>query len=449
MDTPAMINDAPQHPAADGRRRAGSANARARALPAAVRAAALLGILALSGAVRAQEQPLGFTFGPGETVTHDSNVLRVPSSIKEPGGTSDTYSLTSLTGALHEIYGREDLTASATLGRVLYKRLKDLDYTQQDIHGTLRSNLPLSVDASISASHTAALAHFADFTGTAGGLPARNVITHNDVNGFVDAPFAVDWRVLVGGDGQQSRNSNDTFKSQDFNSTQVNGGIRYQPTTGNTVDLLVRSTSATYINGSPAAFVGPGYRDNGADLSADWTFAGASHLHGRAGYLKHTGDDHLFPNPGGATPFVEINRNFSGPAFDLTYLWEVTAITRLKFYGLRQSGAAGDNNYLSAVTHTYRITPTYLPTAKTEIDAYAESSRRNYFTSVLVNTPVNGQTIGGPREDNSHSFGLTALWTPRRWVQLTLDLHRDIRDSTVNAFSYTDSVASLQVQGTF
>jgi hypothetical protein len=448
-----MNHDPEQHPVEDLLRSRSDARRVDAPLGAgALRVAPLAAVLAsllLGAPARAEDLPLGFTLGPGETLVHDSNVLRVPSVTTEPGGTADTYSLTSLTGTVHEVYSREDVTASATLGRVLYKRLKDLDYTQQDLRGTVHGNLPGDIDASVSAYHTAALAHFADFTPTAGNLPTRNVITRNDVNGFIDAPFAVDWRALVGGDGAQSRNSNAAFKSQDFDTGQVNGGIRYQPTTGNHVDLLVRSTTGTYINGNPGAFVGPGYRDRGADLSADWTFGGASHLHGRAGYIKHTGDDHVFPVTGLTVTSVEINRDFAGPAFDLTYLWELTAATRLKLYGLRETGAAGDNNFQSAVTHTYRITPTYLPSVKTEIDVYAEISHRDYFTNVLAITLPNGESLGIPRTDHSHSFGLTGLWTPRRWLQLTLDLHRDIRDSTENIFAYTDSVASLQIQGTF
>jgi hypothetical protein len=420
-------------------------------LPAAARsrsgAAALLTALALAAPAHAQEAPLGFTFGPGETVTHDSNVLRVPGYLAGPTGAGDTSSLTDLTGTVHEVYGRDDFTVSATLGRVIYKHLSYLDYTQQDLHGTFHANLPLNIDAAISGVHTASLAHFADFTITKGAPIPRNVITGNNINGYVDAPVFTDFRAIVGGAGSQSRNSADSFKTQDFNTAEVNGGIRYQPSTGNHVDLLARSTTGTYVNGSPAAFVGPGYRTRGADLSADWTFAGASHLHGRAGYVRHSGDDYVFPvTVNGSTSFVDVDRNFSGPAFDLTYLWDLSAAARLKFYGLRETGAAGDNSYQSAVTHTYRITPTYLPTVKTEIDAYAEWSRRDYFTNVLV---AIGQSNGIARLDQSHSVGLTALWNPRRWIQLKLDLRHEIRDSTEAAFAYTDTAASLMVQGTF
>jgi len=396
---------------------------------------------------RAQEVPLGFNFGPGETLTYDSNVLRLPNAAPAPGGSSDVSSLTNLMGTLHENYGREDLNLSANVGRVFFKRLTYLDYTEQDLHSSLRADLPLSITATVSAAHSASLAHFADLPTT-----ARNVITHNDANGDLDLPVFTDWRAVAGASGDQSRNSNDAFKTQDFNSTEVRGGIRYQPTTGNHVDLLLRSATATYVNGSPASYVGPGYVNRAADLSADWTFSGASHLHGRAGYLKHTGDDHVFPelNVLGfpIIPFtpIDINRNFSGPAFDLTYTWQVTALTSVAFYGLRSSGAAGDNNYQSAVTHTYRITPAFQPTVKTQISAYAEWSKLDYFTNVLLGT---AQYNGTQRLDRLHSFGLTAKWNPRRWLRGSLDLHHEVRDSNEAFALYNDTVAMVQLQGTF
>jgi len=413
------------------------------------RRAALAALLAGTVPAWGEDLPLGFTFGPGETVTYDSNVFRQPSSAVQANVQHDVSSTTNLSANLHEMYGREDVTASATIGRVFYKQLKDLDYTQQDLRAAVQAHFPLQIDGALAVSHTASLAHYADITTT-----TRNVITRNDVNGNIDFPLVYDFRAVVGGEESQSRNSADLYKTQDFNTAEMNGGLRYQPTTGNHVDLLVRSINGTYINGSPASFVGPGYRDDDADLSADWTFSGNSHLHGRAGYVKHTHDDHLFPSQtptgapklvGGLPVFVDIDRNFSGPAFDLTYLWQLTAATSLRFFGVRESGAAGDNSYQSAVSHTYRVTPTYQLTFKTQLQAYAEWSRRDYFTNVLVGT---GQAEG-PRLDHAHSVGITGLWNPRRWLQASLDLHHEVRDSTLALFTYNDTVATLQIQGSF
>jgi len=212
----------------------------------------LLLATAAGASAQALDVPLGFTFGPGESVVHDDNVTR---SSGPPAGFpiySDTSYTTSLTGLFHQIYGREDVQASATIGRVLYQRLSQYDFTQQAIRAALRSSLPYNIEASVDVARTAQLAHFQDINGT-----ERDVITTNAANAMVDFPLAVDWRGVLGGAGAQSKNSAASLQTQDFNSAEVNGGIRFQPVTGNHVDLLLRSVHATYPNGSPASCVGP------------------------------------------------------------------------------------------------------------------------------------------------------------------------------------------------
>jgi len=107
-----------------------------------------------------------------------------------------------------------------------------------------------------------------------------------------------------------------------------------------------------------------------------------------------------------------LNRDFSGPAFDLTYAWQITAASKL-----------------SAVTHSVRITPSYQASAKLSFDAYFEWLQRSYFSNVY--TTVNNLPPGTTRLDNSHNAGLDMLWNPRRWVQLLLAFAREHRDSTI------------------
>jgi hypothetical protein len=454
LDPHVMNTDLDKYRSAISARSAGG-----RALPAArvpaASCAALAALLLGSGAARGADEPLGFTFGPTETVTYDTNVFRLPSGTPAPGVVHDTSANTGLTASLHEVYGREDVSAAASVGRVLYRQSKQLNYTQEDLRGAVTATLPQNIDAAVSLSHTSALANYANIISN-----LRDVITRNDATGHVDMPVLYDFRVLVGGEAAQSRNSATAFKTQDFNTAEINGGFRYQPTTGNYVDLLVRSVNGTYVNGSPTVFVGPGYRDHDIDLSADWTFSGASHLHGRAGYIKHNHDDYFYPErdangnviaqQGRPPTLIEVNRDFSGPAYDLSYLWQLTALTGLKLYGLRTTGAAGDNSYQSAVTHTYRVTPSYQLSAKTQVNAYAEWSRQDFFVYVLPTTqPGVGQVSSTRRLDHAHRVGLSTVWNPRRWLQATLDVHHEVRDSTDPAGAYTDTVAQLQLQGNF
>jgi hypothetical protein len=389
----------------------------------------------------AQEAPpTGFTFGPGETIVHDSNVLRTSGTPGYPV-TSDTSYNTDLMASFNQTYGREQVLASATIGRVLYEHLSEYDFTQQDISGSLKSSLPYSIDASIGFVRTSSLAHFADFEST-----VRNVISYNALDAKIDFPLEVDWRGVLDGSVSRVTNSASGYQAQDLNTAEVDGGIRFQPVTGNHVDLLLRSVEGTYPNNSPASLIPPGYHDLGADLRADWTFSGASHLQGRVGFVRRSNDELLYLDTTTGQMQV-LDRNFSGPAYDLTYIWQITAASRLTFYGLRMVGPSGDNNLLTATTHTFKFTPAYQASAKIEVDAYYQWTATNYFTDVY--DAVYSQPPGTALDNYAHNVGLGVIWKPRRWVNVTFDIHHQERDSNSPIWTYTDNMASLSLQTSF
>lgn len=399
--------------------------------------------MAVPGAVQAQQQevPLGFSWGPGETVERDSNLQR-NSGLPGFPVLPDTLSSTNLMGAFHEIYSRQEITASATIGRVLFRNERQFDYTQEDIRGTLQSSLPYSINSTVSFERSAQLAHFADI-----GIPVRDVIDFNNLNATIDLPLAVDWRLVLGGVGYDIKNSATIEQPGDVSSAEFNGGIRYEPSSGNHIDLLLRDVRATYPNANASILINPGYRDRGADLRLDWIFSGLSHLTGDAGYVKRN----YVPLLGSSStellaldPLISLNRNFAGPAYDLTYAWQVTTTSRFTFFGQRVSGAAGDNNYLSAVTEDFRLSPNYQSSAFFEWDAYWEWQRRNYFSNVYQ--IVYGLPPDVTRLDTTRSVGASVIWSPRRWLKATLAVHREHRDSTIPVWTYNDNTAILSIQ---
>lgn len=416
---------------------------------APVCALAFVSALAASGLAYADEPPpAGFSFGPGETIEHDSNILRNPAG-QSPSAypvVSETIYTTDLLGAFHQTYGRQVVSVSALLAQVHYQHLSQFNYTQEDIQAALQSSLPYKIDTSVAVARTAQLANFADI-----GAATRDVIVRNSLKASVDFPIAVDWRPILGGSVAEQRNLATAYETQDLNTAEIDAGIRFQPTTGNYVDLLLTSVRGTYPNNSPAALVPPGYRDRGADLRVDWTFSGSSHAQGHAGYVRRSDDILVYLDQNPASPtfnqLVTLNENFAGPVVDLTYDWQFSAQSKLTFFVLRQTGAAGDNNYLSAVTRTVRITPSYRPTEKIRLDAYAEWSQRNYLSQVYQ--AVSGALPGVTRLDTSRYYGVGASWTPWRWLKGSIDLHREQRDSTIAIYSYGDNVVTGSLQGTF
>jgi hypothetical protein len=168
------------------------------------------------------------------------------------------------------------------------------------------------------------------------------------------------------------------------------------------------------------------YRERGADLRVKWKFSGASTLTGRVGYVQRRNDLATFPD-------------FAGAAYDMTYLWQPTARSSLTVLVLRQTGATGDNQYLSSVAHTYRLSPTYAATAKIQVQAQFELSQFDYLP--IASAPT--------RSDSVHSAGLGATWVPRRWITVKIAQTWEQRASSLAVFDYLDRVSSLSLQATF
>jgi hypothetical protein len=372
--------------------------------------------------------PPGFRLGVGLLWQYDTNVQRLAS---DTGADSLIYGASVLAG-FDQTYGRQHVYAAADVGRVLYSQFPLYNYTQENLTAGWHMNLPASVDAEVDLAHTVQLARFADLNST-----RRDVITGNDARAFVDFPVLVEqWRLVVGGDASRLRHSAGTDQQADSNTAELDAGVRYQTDLGNRVDLLARTVHANYpdaqasslgncVPGPRSTCVSP-YRDRGADLRVQWKFSGASTLSGRVGYVKRRYDLRTFSD-------------FAGAAYDMTYLWQPTVRTSLAFLVLRQMGATGDNQYQSAVTHTYRVTPAYALTEKIHAEVQFELDQLDYLAVGNASS----------RRDRVHSARIGMAWLPRSWLQIKLSQTVEQRASNLATFDYLDHLSSLSLQATF
>ncbi len=358
----------------------------------------------------------GFSIGAGLLSQYDSNVTRVPT---DAGAGSWINEASALVG-FDQTYGRQHVFASADVGRVLYKQLSQYNYTAEDLRGGWHMNLPESADAALDVSRAVQLARFADLNSV-----ARNVISTETARAVFDYPVATAWRPIVGGTATRVRNSNGADTAADLDTAGVDGGIRYQTGSENQVDLVASALHGSYPDAEPGAQVSP-YHDKAADLRVKWRFSGSSTVFGRVGYQQRHYEFPVFPN-------------FSGPAYDMTYVWEATARTSLTLLVLRHTGATGDNQYLSSVTRTYSLSPTYAVTSKIQVQAQFELSQFDFLTA--ANVPS--------RNDRVHSAGAHAVWTPQRWLKVSLGQTWEQRASNLSAYDYLDRITSLQLQATF
>ena len=395
---------------------------------------AVFGCLSAADAGAQQTQPYAAPSGSGQPYVgadlmagYDSNVTR------QAGGTpvvGSEFDRASLLAGFDHTYDRERVYALADVGRETYRSESLYDYTTQQWRLGVQANLPRDFSADLALSRSVQLAHQEDFS-----TIQRDVIAQDGVDSWFRFPLATEWHGVLGASASELRNSNGLDVPTDLNTVQFEAGLRYQTGSENYVDLLGRSEQATYPQGSAASLYDlTSYHERGADIRIRWRFSGSSQLLGRAGYVERRNE-------------ILTIRNFSGPAYDLTYVWTPGSKIRLEVYGLRATGEPGDNDYLSAVTHTLRLAPSYRPTENIRLESFALWSRIDFVSD--LSAIQENLAPATSRSDRLSSYGLAADWTPLRWLELKLSAHFDDRTSTVPIWSYVDRVTMLEVRTKF
>ena len=351
---------------------------------------------------------------------YDSNVQRVPVD----AGAGSWINQASLLAGFDQTYSRQHVFATAEVARFVYEKFSVYDYTHENLRAGWHMNLPDSANAEVDLTRTVDLARFADLNST-----LRDVISTDRVHATVDFPVATYWRPVADVDAARTRNSSGFETEADLNTVQADAGIRYRTGSENQVDLVVRGLRGTYPESQPAtpaqALVSS-YRERAVDLRVKWKFSGASTLFGHVGYMQRRNDLSTFPN-------------FGGPAYDMTYLWQPTVRTSVALLVLRQMGATGDNQYLSSVTHTYRLTPAYAVTEKIKIQPQFEYSHYDFLS--LPNVPHLNFDVP--------NAALFVTWSPQRWLQVKLGQTWEHRTANLPIYDYLDRLSSLLLQATF
>jgi hypothetical protein len=381
------------------------------------------------------EEP-GFFFGSVLTTEYDSNVTRIngPAGLYpgSPGARGSDIDTGKLFAGFDRVYDREHLFFSADVSRVLYRQFSLYDYTGQDERIGFDYELPADIKTQVVANRAQFLADQAYLT-----TVRRDVIVRTDLHGMISMPVSTYWRGVVMTDFLKSRNSNGVDVPTDLDQVEFDVGTRYQTGPSNHLDLLARNTHTTYPHAEESILGDTSYDDRAADAVVLWTFSGSSALRGHIGYLERRNVNLTF-------------RNFSGPAYDLTYIWTPGSKTQVDFVVLRQTGDAGYSEYLSAVTHTYRIKPSYQVTPTIKLGAQAEWDRLDYFSdllNILLHAPPQIDRV-----DSIASIGANLTWSLGRSFKVRLEASHQRRfeaGTLYNYFNFTDHYALLSVEARF
>lgn len=381
-----------------------------------------------------QEEARGSYWGATLGAAYDNNVTAQPGSAAV-GSAIDS---AGVTGRFDNSYDRQHVTASADVVRNMYLNFPLYDYTSEVLRADLKSNFQSNINTEIGVSRVQHLAEQQDLN-----TIRRDVLTTDSGQLAAYFPVAVDWHALVAGSAAWVDNSDVVDRPTNLDTKEGDVGVRYQRSLDNYIDLLGRYAHTTYPDAIVADALNPTYDDRGADLRTRWKFSGSSMLTGHAGYLQRRYTQ---------LPFLDA----AGPTYELAYTWTPGYKSELLLYALRQSGAAGDSGYLSGVTHTYRVAPTYLASSDVRLELYYQWSRLDYYgndQAILTNqipAPTTqaaaASIVATSRADTQYLFGFLLKWTPRRWLAVNLEAHRQARSSNMAEFDYEDRYTGVTVQ---
>ena len=387
----------------------------------------LLGTVFVAADARAAEDTEGFHFGGGVNAANDSNVFRT--SPTDPAGVTSAY-VTTLYGlaSFDRTYGQQHVFANVNFGRVLYSGgLSPYDYSSQTVDAGYRLGSWQRFNVGIEWVRSAAQVNFGDTL-----FKVPDVVTRDSLTVDVDQPVIGDWHLVANATGSFERYSDSLSSVSNLDRFGGQVGVRYVPIYGNRIDLYLGQTRGRYPNGATTAFNDAAYRDRLADLSVSWHFSGSSRLDGHVGYSQRRNNTLTF-------------RDFSGLSSDLTWVWAPTGKLTLTLSGSRVMGAAGDVEFLTASTKTWRLAPAWQATEKIKLEAALYRSVRDYFGQGLALAP------GGPLPAATHNDtilggSLTATWAMERWLTLSADLRAEHRDSNLPNWAYSGRIAGISVR---
>jgi exopolysaccharide biosynthesis operon protein EpsL len=359
-----------------------------------------------------------FNIGVGGTVTHDSNLFRTPDSA---GPKSDTINTGYVGLHINKPYAQQRFQLDVTETAYRYNKSSDLDFDSLSYRGAWLWHLGPRISGTLAADRSESLVRFEDTTGT-----NRNVRVSENRMFNEDVEMSTPWHLLFG-IAQSEQRSERTIEAQpDFHSVSVEIGSRYLTQSGNSITFVRRHVEGDYLNAifDPTNSTNDGFRQYESELQANWILNAKSTVTGRLAWLERHNNN-----------FAQ--RDFSGPAGRITYIWTPAAKIRADLSARRDISPWQDVIATYKVDNAISIEPIWEVSAKITVRARLEHVQ-SYFRGGAV-LPANGQT----RRDTTNNALVGVNWLPLRSLTVGARLERQQRSSNDALAEYDATVAII------
>lgn len=359
----------------------------------------------------------------GGTVTHNSNQFLSPKSVNP---LSETLTATNIGLALDKTYSRQRFKLDLTQSVNRYAKSSRLNFDSLNYQGAWQWQITSRLSGSLSASRRESLVPFEVDGGT-----VRNLSVSENRSFKIDASNLGNWHLLAGLSQSDQKSEQAVRLQPDFRSTSADYGIKYQTPNGFSVTATRRETLGQYLN----VPVGVGSVDNGfsqqdSELNASWAPSAKSTL--TAGISWQSRENN---NP--------TQRNFAGPAANISYGWKPTSRLGLNIAASRKIGPLQDPSFSTVTTDSVSLAPTFQISDKVTVRAGISYVATRFGGSGTVPPSV------AARRDALNSASLGISWVPTRTVTLGANLQHQRRSANDPLLEFENTMASVNASLTF
>ena len=394
-------------------------------LPAVLSLAALCAASLLpAGLAQAQSSP--WYIGASQTLTHESNVLRLGDGQATPAGfsRSDTISSTALIAGLDQPIGRQRLYGNVALRRNTLSRNSVYDNDGYTLAAGLDWSTIERLSGSLNLSSTRRLG--SNNAEEIGFLRQRNLETSTGFDATVRVGLVTQWTAELGAGYRDIDNSLEqrNVQARNFRQQTASAGVRWRPSTVSDFGLALRATSGEYPRFDVAAngnFIGDKFKRQDIDLTANYRPSSISNFDARISLGQVSYDR-------------ATQRDFDGLTGTLGWTWQATGKLRVNTrltrdtsqdsYAVRLFGFIDGTTDYSRITNGLRVGVDYAFSAKLGFNASVQQLERKLVRTLPPN-PLIPTTATGTESYTVLSLG--ARWQPQRSVLLGCDVGKETR----------------------
>jgi exopolysaccharide biosynthesis operon protein EpsL len=361
----------------------------------------------------------------------DDNLYRLPDIDPRifgisPEQTSDTVRVLGIGLKLDKEISRQRVVADLKLTDTTFNRNSQLDNSGYDGGLLWHWQVGNYWDGRLGARRRKYQAGFANTR-----LTTKDIIESESYVASGGYLFHPRWR--IGGELQarEYTHSAVTRRASDLETSGAAIILTYRTPASNSIGVELRRNEGEYPNRQligVAAFDNS-YSENEANAIVAWRLSGATSVNGTLGWTERRHDN--FPA-----------RDFSGVTGKLSATWEPTGKLRFTVTGIRDIRTLEDevNNYV--LVNSIAVSPSWAVTSKILVQASLIREEREFLGDPGV--VVGGQT----REDTLKTARIGVVYTPLRYIDLTLSYERGDRRSNqfLNDFDYESLFGSLRLR---